>query len=50
MRSTVRQHNVDGGMEADVTGTGETVGSIRRMLSMHAMMLDQTAEYRSTST
>jgi len=50
MRSTVRQHNVDGGMEADVTGTGETVGAIRRMLSMHAMMLDQTAEYRSTST
>jgi len=50
MRSTVRQHNVDGGMEADVTGAGETVGAIRRMLSMHAMMLDQTAEYRSTST
>lgn len=50
MRSTVRQHNVDGGMEADVTGTGGTVGAIRRMLSMHAMMLDQMAEYRATST
>jgi hypothetical protein len=50
MRSTVRQHNVDGGMEVDVTGTGTTVGAIKRMLSMHAMMLDQTAEYRATST
>jgi hypothetical protein len=41
---------VDGGVEADVTGTGATVGAIRRMLSMHAMMLDQSAEYRATST
>jgi hypothetical protein len=50
MRSTVRQHNVDGGIEADVTGTGATAGAIKRMLSMHAMMLDQMPEYRATST
>lgn len=50
MRSTVRQHNVDGGMEADVTGTGSTAGAIKRMLSMHAMMLDQSAEYHATTT
>ena len=49
MRSTVRQHNVEGGMEADVTGTGATAGAIKRMLSMHAMMLDQSAEYHATT-
>src|SRR6266567_1882151 len=31
MRSTVRQHNIDGGMEADVTGSGATTGAIKRM-------------------
>ena len=50
MRAAVRQHNVDGGMEADVTGTGSTAAAIKRMLSMHAMMLDQSAEYRATAT
>jgi predicted transcriptional regulator len=49
MRSTVRQHNVDGGMEADVTGTGPTAAAIKRMLTMHAAMLDQSAEYHATS-
>ena len=50
MRSVVKQHNVDGGMEADVTGTGTTTGSIKRMLSMHSMMLDQSAEYHAVAT
>jgi len=50
MRSVVKQHNVDGGMEADVTGTGATAGAIKRMLSMHAMMLDQSAEYHAVAT
>jgi hypothetical protein len=50
MRSTVQQHAVDGGIEAEVTGTGATAGAIKRMLSMHAMMLDQSAEYHATST
>lgn len=50
MRSAVRQRNVDGGMEADVTGTGATGAAIKRMLSMHAAMLDQSAEYHATAT
>lgn len=49
MRSTVSQRTVNGGIEADVTGTGETAGAIKRMLSMHAMMLDQSAEYHATA-
>jgi hypothetical protein len=49
MRSTVRQRNVEGGIEADVTGTGATAGAIKRMLSMHSMMLDQSADYHATA-
>jgi hypothetical protein len=49
MRSRVRQRNVEGGMEADVTGNGTTAAAIKRMLSMHSMMLDQSAEYHATA-
>jgi hypothetical protein len=49
MRSVVQQRNVEGGMEADVTGTGATAGAIKRMMAMHSMMLDQSAEYHATT-
>ena len=49
MRSVVRQRNVEGGIEAEVTGTGATAGAIKRMLTMHAIMLDQSGDYHATS-
>lgn len=36
LRSTVATRQVPGGFTADVTGEGETVGAIRRMLTAHA--------------
>lgn len=50
MMSTVRQTNVVGGLQLDVTGTGRTVGAIRRMAINHTRMLDQGAEYRASAT
>ena len=47
LRAVVKQRAVDGGMSADVTGSGATVGSIRRMLGMHASMLDQSEPYHA---
>jgi hypothetical protein len=49
LHAAVRQHNVPGGMQADVTGTGRTAGAITRMLAGHAMMLDQSADYRAST-
>ena len=48
MHSVATQRNVDGGMEADVTGTGKTVDAIRRMLTNHSAMLSQGNEYRAS--
>ena len=49
LRSVVEQRDVAGGMTADVTGSGATVGSIQRMLTMHASMLDQSSEYHAVT-
>ena len=49
MHSVVRQRNVEGGIEAEVTGTGATAGAIKRMLTMHTVMLDQSPDYHATS-
>ena len=38
-----------GGMEATVTGTGNTVAAIRRMLVMHSMALNEGADYRAAT-
>jgi hypothetical protein len=46
LRAVVAQRNVPGGIEADVSGSGATVGSIQRMLSAHGPMLDAMPEYR----
>jgi hypothetical protein len=45
LRAVVTQRNVPGGIEADVSGSGATIGSIRRMLLAHGPMLDAMAEY-----
>jgi hypothetical protein len=49
MRSTVATRSVDGGVELDVTGSGRTVPAVRRMLTMHAMMLNGSADYRASA-
>jgi hypothetical protein len=50
MRAKVKQANVAGGVSLDVTGTGETVGAIRRMLTMHAMALNEDGVWRAQAT
>jgi len=49
LRSRVAQHDVPGGFEAEVTGTGFTVGAIKRMMSNHAAMLDMSPDYHATA-
>src|SRR5215212_7536997 len=39
IHSVVTKRDVPGGVEATVTGTGRTAQAIRRMLTMHSMML-----------
>jgi hypothetical protein len=50
MRSSATQHNIPGGMEVDVTGTGATVAAIRRMTINHTTMLEQGTEYHASAT
>ena len=47
--STVKQRNVAGGVELDVTGTGATVAAVRRMAVNHTRMLDGS-QYRASAT
>ena len=49
LRAVVKQRDVAGGMTADVTGSGAVVGSIQRMLTMHANMLDQSSDYHAVT-
>jgi hypothetical protein len=49
MNAVVVKRDVPDGMEATVTGTGRTGEAIRRMLSMHSMMLSQMSEYQATA-
>ena len=50
MRSSVTQANVDGGVSLDVTGTGDVLGSIRRMVGMHAMALSMEPDWHATAS
>lgn len=50
MRAGVAQRPVEGGFEATVTGTGRTVGSIRRMTNSHAAALAAGTDYRMVVT
>ena len=49
LHSRVVQTSVPGGISAEVTGTGRTVASIRRMLPQHSRMLDGSSDLRSTT-
>ena len=49
MHSVVKQRNIAGGIEVDVTGTGRTVAAIRRMTVNHSAMLEQGNEYHASA-
>jgi len=49
MHASVAKRDVPGGMEATVTGTGRTVDAIRRMLSSHAVALEDEGLYHTTA-
>jgi hypothetical protein len=50
MRSAVKQMNVSEGMSLDITGDDAVAGSIRRMVTMHAITLDETQAYNAKFT
>lgn len=50
MHAAVVQRSVPGGLEMEVTGTGRTVGAIKRMAMNHTKMLDQEGQYHATAT
>lgn len=50
MTSVARQRNVAGGVEIDVTGTGRTVGAIRRMAVNHTQMVGHGGEYEASAS
>lgn len=50
MHADAKQRSVPGGIEVDVTGTGRTVGAIRRMLASHARMLASEAGYDASAS
>ncbi|MEO6877557.1 MAG: hypothetical protein ABI205_03685, partial [Gemmatimonadaceae bacterium] len=49
LRAAVTQSNIPGGVSLNITGTGTTVPSIQRMLSMHAMMLEMGDQYHASA-
>jgi hypothetical protein len=49
MTSAVKQRNVAGGVELEVTGTGSTIAAVRRMAMNHTRMLDGT-QYRASAS
>ena len=49
LHSRVVQKSVPGGISAEVTGTGRSVASIRRMLPQHSRLLDASADLHSTT-
>jgi len=50
MRSVATSRNVDGGISIDITGSGNTVSAIRRMVTSHATMLDSRADYSANAS
>lgn len=50
LNARVEQTNVDGGFEAQVTGTGRTVDAIRRMAHAHGAQMASEGPYRTTVT
>ena len=49
MRSEVVQRQIAGGLQMDVTGAGRTTLAIRRMITSHGAMLDQSTAYRAST-
>jgi hypothetical protein len=49
MHSDVKQRNIAGGIEVDVTGAGRTVAAIRRMTVNHSAMLEQSDDYHASA-
>src|SRR5581483_8502516 len=50
MNASVVQRDIPGGMTADVTGSGRTIESIRRVLTNHANMLGQSPTYHAAAS
>jgi hypothetical protein len=50
LRSSVKAVSVDGGLAMDITGDGRVADAIKRMVAMHAPMLDQLPDYHATAT
>jgi hypothetical protein len=50
LRSSVQRRQVAGGVELDVTGSGRAAAAIKRVLSMHSAMLDQSSDYRASAS
>ena len=46
MRSSVKQRNVAGGIEAEVTSTGVALASLQRIAENHNQMLNMMPDYR----
>jgi hypothetical protein len=49
MRAAAEQRTIPAGIEVDVTGTGRTLGAIRRMVSSHALALAQGDGYDASA-
>jgi hypothetical protein len=49
MHSVVKQRNIAGGIEVDVTGAARTVAAIRRMTVNHSAMLEQGDDYHASA-
>ncbi|MDA1081791.1 MAG: hypothetical protein O2973_08955 [Gemmatimonadetes bacterium] len=50
MRSSVKQSNVAGGVQLDITGTGKVADAIKRMEAMHAMALTEDGAWNAKSS
>jgi len=48
MRSEVVQRPIAGGLQMDITGAGRTTFAIRRMITSHGAMLDQSTDYHAS--
>jgi len=49
MRSEVVQRPIAAGLEMDITGAGRTTLAIRRMITSHSAMLEQSADYHASA-
>jgi hypothetical protein len=50
MNAMVTSANIEGGLRMQITGSGNTVGSIKRMLTAHVIQLEAASEYQASAT